>query len=120
MPYKTCPFRLSTGVHFKKASLSIKAEASAIMARGSFAYSSAVGTRTSFTKDASWKTEKESEYRVSKSKELCRTLAQELFRLFTKKLNKDFDSSRPCFYSKLRGSKILALLTWCSIPPKSS
>ena len=90
------------------------------MALGSFAYSSAVGIRTSLTNLESLNAEYVSAYRVKSSNEFRLTFDHELLSEFTRKLNSYRDSKRLAFYSRLRGSKILALFRWNSMPPKSS
>lgn len=81
-------------MHFVNASFSIKLQPSAIIALGSLANWNAVGIKRSLTKCGSLNTAYSSEYRSSKSNALARTLAHELFRLFTKKLNNPLDSSK--------------------------
>jgi len=78
-------------VHFRKASFSIKAEASAIIALGSLANWIAVGIKCSFTNLESWNALYVSAYLISSSNELALTFAHELFNELTRKLKRDFD-----------------------------
>ena len=120
VPTTIWPFKQRTSVHLRKASLSIKADASAIIALGSFANWIAVGIKCSFTNFASWNALYVSAYLINSSNELALTFAHELFSELTRKLKRDLDYSRPYFSSRFRGSKTLPLLTWCSSPPNNS
>lgn len=120
VPVRGFPLRHITSVHLRKANFSIREAASAIIALGSLANCMAVGNKCSFTNLGSWNIEYVSAYRVKRSNDWRLTLAHELFKELTKKLNKDLDCKRPVFSNKFSGGKILPLLTWCSIPPKSS